>query len=693
MVGVAYAWTPAPSAAEVALPQTSVVTYADGSTETGRVGEENRIDVGLDQVPVAVREAVLAAENRQYYTEPGISPRGIARALLTNVRGGGEIQQGGSTITQQYAKQAILKDPERTYVRKIREIFIAVKLDRTYSKDQILEWYLNTVYFGRGAYGIQAAAETYFGKDSAQLTLAEGAVLASSIRSPAAYDPEKHPEAARERFAYVLDGMVSQGWLPAGERPAVEYPPVLPAERPNRLAGQAGYLVAAAQEELTRRGFTEEQVQQGGLRILLTIDKRVQDAAMAAIDEVLPDRDADVRPSLAAVEPGTGAIRALYGGSDYVTQPFNSASQGRAPAGSAFKPFVLATALEQGWSLRSRYDGNSPARFGGYTPANAGNTDYGVVDLVTATQKSVNTAYVALANDLDLDDIAATAKAAGIDSDVPAAEGLSMALGGPVFVKPLEMAEAYATFAARGLHAEPYLVQRVVSPEGDVLFDAQPQTRQALAQHTADDVTYAMQQVVRSGTGTRARLSGGREAAGKTGTAASEEGDTLAVWFAGYTPQLSVAVSVNREDNAPIDDIAGTVSGGRVSAAVFSEFMDEALEGAEELEFEPPAYAGTSKGARSSSGSSSAVRARPSATATPTPSTSASPEAEETSGGVVGLEPESSPGAGADGTPSTRPGSGSGDENAGTDRSDPPEVPGRDSARGEQAGPDEAATG
>ncbi len=675
--GVVYALTDVPSADEVGLPQTTVLTYADGATEVGRLGAENRTDVGLDRVPLHVQRAVLAAENRQYYTEPGISPRGIARALLTNVRGGGEIQQGGSTITQQYAKQAILKDPERTYTRKVREIFIALKLDRTYAKDQVLEWYLNTVYFGRGAYGIQAAAETYFGKDSAELTLAEGAVLASSVRSPAAYDPERHPDDARARFDYVLDGMVAQAWLPPAERPAVQYPAVLPAQRPDRLAGQAGYLVTLAEDELARRGFTEEQVQQGGLRVALTVDQRAQDAAVEAVDEVLPERDADVQPSLAAIEPGTGAIRALYGGPDFVTKPFNTAYRGTAPAGSAFKPIVLATALEQGWSLRSRYDGNSPGRFAGYAPDNAGNRDYGQVDLTTATQQSVNTAYVALADDLDLDDVAATAKAAGIDSEVPADKGLSVALGGPVFVTPLEMAEAYATFAARGTHAEPYLVQSVRSPDGEVLFEARPQTARAFSTDTADDATYAMEQVVRNGTGTRARLAGRREAAGKTGTAASEEGDTLAVWFAGYTPQLAVAVSVNRDKNRPIDDIADTVSGGRIPAAMFREFLDVALEDAEEVDFPPPAFAGTNKGTRarasaesstSTPRSSSAARRTP--RSSPTASASASPEPEET-GGTVDLE-DSAPGEGArsGGSGGSDASSGSGQDQAGSDDSE-----------------------
>jgi membrane peptidoglycan carboxypeptidase len=682
--GVAYALTDVPTPEEVALPQTTVITYADGVTEVGRVSEENRTDVGLEAVPVPVQQAVLAAENRQYYTEPGISPRGITRALLTNVRGGGEIQQGGSTITQQYAKQAILKDPERTYTRKVREIFLALKLDQTYSKDQVLEWYLNTVYFGRGAYGIQAAAETYFGKDASELAVAEGAVLASSVRSPAAYDPERHPQDARARFDYVLNGMVEQQWLAPAERSAVEYPTVLPAARPDRLAGQAGYLVRLAEEELTRRGFTEEQVQQGGLRVVLTVDQRAQDAAVEAIDEVLPERDDDVQPSLAAVEPGTGAIRALYGGPDYVTRPFNTATRGTAPAGSAFKPIVLATALEQGYSLRSRYDGNSPARFDGYTPSNAGGADYGQVDLVTATQESVNTAYVALADDLDLDDVAATARAVGIDSDVPADEGLSVALGGPVFVTPLEMAEAYATFAARGTHAEPYLVQTVTSPDGDVLFEARPRTEQALSRDTADDVTHALEQVVRNGTGTRARLSGGREAAGKTGTAATEEGDTLAVWFAGYTPQLAVAISVNRDRNAPIDDIARSVSGGRIPAVMFSEFLDEVLADAEEVDFPPPAFAGESRGQRARSRESSAssptgsrggASGRPSAT----PSASPSPDEEsQESGGTVDLEASPPPAQRSGGGSSVSSGSGSSGsreqvdagESAGSDASD-----------------------
>ncbi|MDP9466188.1 MAG: transglycosylase domain-containing protein, partial [Actinomycetota bacterium] len=266
LVGTVYARTEVPEPNADATAAAVRILYDDGS-EMGRVGAQNRIPVSLEQVPEHVQRAVLAAEDRRFYTEPGISPRGIARALLTNVRGGG-VQQGGSTITQQYAKNAFLTS-ERTYSRKVKEVFIALKMSRTLEKDQILEDYLNTIYWGRQASGIAVAARTYFGTDDVStLTVAQGVVLAASIRSPGNYDPTEDPERAKARWEYVLDGMVEQGWLTEEERAAQVYPAVLaPGQGPrnNDLSGPKGHVIRQVQAELAARGFDEQRLSDGGL--------------------------------------------------------------------------------------------------------------------------------------------------------------------------------------------------------------------------------------------------------------------------------------------------------------------------------------------------------------------------------------------------------------------------------------------
>src|SRR5688500_12475197 len=286
LVGVGYALTDVPEPNESATATATRILYADRS-EMGRVGEQNRIPVPLSQVPQDVQLAVLSAEDRGHYTNPGINPRGITRALFANVRGGG-VEQSGSSITQQYAKNAFLTQ-ERTFTRKLKEVFIALKMSREVEKDKILEDYLNTIYFGRQASGIEVAAQTYFNRSAKDLSLAQGAVIAASIKSPASLDPEKHPEAAKARWAYVLDGMVKEGWLTQAERDKQVYPTVAKIGQGNRnndLSGPKGYVISAVLEELAARGFPEDRLSAGGLVVTTTIRKGAQQAAIDAVQEI-----------------------------------------------------------------------------------------------------------------------------------------------------------------------------------------------------------------------------------------------------------------------------------------------------------------------------------------------------------------------------------------------------------------------
>ncbi len=314
-IGAGYGAARSPLPGQVLNNASSVFYYSDGRTEIARLGAENRTEVSLAQVPEHVQQAILAAENRDFSHDSGISAGGILRAMWADVRG--KPVQGGSTITQQYVKNAYL-GPERTFARKRSEIILSVKLDREYSKRQILEWYLNTIYFGRGAYGIEAAAETYFDRSVGRLTVEQAAVLASGIRAPAAYDPQEHPRAAHDRWHYVLRGMVGQGWLAKSRAGQAKYPAVRPigASDFNDLSGPKGYIVWQVVKELAAHGISEDMVRRGGLRIVTTIDRRAQESAVAAMARVFVGQPADLQQALVAVEPGTGRVRAYYGGKD-----------------------------------------------------------------------------------------------------------------------------------------------------------------------------------------------------------------------------------------------------------------------------------------------------------------------------------------------------------------------------------------
>jgi membrane peptidoglycan carboxypeptidase len=312
-VGVVYASTEVPSPDSISNAQTTVIYYSDGTTEMARLGDENRTNVTLAEIAEPAQNAVLAAENRSFYSDPGISFTGIIRAAWNNVTGGST--QGGSTITQQYVKNAFLT-ADQTFSRKFQELFLAIKLDNNFSKEQILENYLNTIYFGRGAYGIEAAANTYFGVSASQLTAQQGAVLAVLIRSPSRYDPAENAEGAQDRWGLVLDAMVEEGWLSAEERAASTYPQV----RPNAgsslgiPSGPEGLIVKRALDELRGKGYTDQQLYAGGLRITTTVEKGWQDIAVQTVTDVMQGEPQNLRQSLVSIDPRTGAIRAYYGG-------------------------------------------------------------------------------------------------------------------------------------------------------------------------------------------------------------------------------------------------------------------------------------------------------------------------------------------------------------------------------------------
>jgi membrane peptidoglycan carboxypeptidase len=575
--------------------QATIIQYSNGD-EIGRIGTQNRQILPIAQIPINMRNAVLAAEDRKFYSNQAFSVTGIARALINNLKSGSLNGEGGSTITQQYAKTAFLTS-SRTIERKIKELVIAMKLENALSKDQIFENYLNTIYFGRGSYGVQTASQQYFNRNVDQLTLSQTAVIASILRSPGYYDPSLSKENGvrlENRFQYVIDGMLNEGWITQEQADKAKFPTVAPRVTSGTLSGPKGHVISQVQRDLGRLGFTEEQLLEGGLIIRTTLVEKAQQSAVDAVTKFYPKKAPEnLRIGLVAIRPGTGEIVALYGGRDYLERQLNDATQSIALAGSTFKPFALIAALEAGIPLTSMWNGDSPQTFDDlgkpYIVSNYGNEGWGQLDLLTATQHSVNTIFVPLGMKAGMDKVVDAARRAGIPENVAMIPTPSVVLG---VASPhvIDVANAYATFAAQGVYAKPFLVASVTGPNKGVLYEATPQTQEVFSKEVMADLTYALKSVVNGGTG-GAALSLGRPAAGKTGTSQSN----ASAWFAAYTPQLSAAVALFRDSaSESLNGIGGltSVTGGTFPARIWTEFMKGALKGEPVMTFPAPSNIG-----------------------------------------------------------------------------------------------------
>lgn len=582
--------TEVPTPNDLATSEATVVYYADGENEVGRLGESTRRSVPLTDIPIEVQQAVLAAEDRNFYNHGGISPIGIARAAFNNLTGGNT--QGGSTITQQYAKIAFLTQ-DRTWNRKLNEALLAFKLETVISKEQILEDYLNTIYFGRNANGIEAASIAYFGVPVRELDFTQGAVLASVIKSPSGLSPEENLSGLKARWSYVLDSMVEMGDITQAQRDASTFPNIVAFKQKDRLGGQVGFLLTAVEQQLIAQGYDQEEIQRGGLKIISSFDRKAQRAAQRAVKDQGPTSGTDgLRIGLAAVKPGTGEVLAMYGGTNFITDQINNATQQFAQAGSTFKPFALAAAVDQGVQLNSLWNGNSPATVNGYTFNNYGNNSYGVVSLLQATELSINSAYVELTADIGVNSVVDSALAAGIPETTP---GLNLEAPDLTFVlgtaspSGVDMANAYATFANQGVRSNTTFVKQVFGSNGGLLYQYEPTLSTAFSTDVANTVSYSLNKVVTNGTATAA-LALDRPAAAKTGTT----DDNKSAWFAGYTPQISAAVLMAKEDanGIPIS-MSGTgglttVTGGSFPAAIWTAFMKDALKKEPVVDFPAP---------------------------------------------------------------------------------------------------------
>ncbi|MFD5083566.1 transglycosylase domain-containing protein [Kitasatospora sp. NPDC058406] len=671
-----------PDAHAAATAQSNTWLYQDGSV-IARTGQTNRQNVALDKVSPAAQHATLAAEDRNFYHEGAVNIPGLVRAAVKTAQGEGT--QGGSTITQQYVKNTYLSQ-KQSITRKVKELFIAIKVDATESKDEILSSYLNTSYYGRGAYGIQAAAQQYFGVDAAALDAAQGAYLAALLNAPSAYDVATATPAGRQnavnRWNYVLDGMVKEGWLSAEERAATAFPEVRNPQSQLGLSGQAGYLVNAATEYLTTNQIiTESELAKGGYTIKLTVDparqQALQDAVQVQLHDTLdPDKrkkDANVQPGAVSVDPKSGAVVALYGGVDYTRHYIDNATRRDYQAGSTFKAIGLAAALEndartqsgQTVTPRTVYDGTSGRKVRGgkgtpYAPPNEGDKSYGQITLQQATDWSVNSAFAQLAQDTGLSKVRDTAIALGLPGTTPGLDPVASIPLGTATPSVLDLAGVYATLDNDGRQITPWLVQSV-DHEGEALPLPAHKTTQAVSEQTAREVTSMLEGVVsdQGGTGWRAKALG-RPAAGKTGTT----DDQKSVWFIGYTPELVTSVALFGQDPATGAQVSlsGTggiegAAGGQYPAQIWTTYMKSALKGQPVADFPAPSGAEDSS-SRSGSANSPSSSASPSGGTDGSATPSGAPSSPATTGGGGSGASDGSattPGTAPTGGPTTAP--------------------------------------
>jgi 1A family penicillin-binding protein len=613
-------------------------------------GGVNRISVTWEEIPPVLVDAVLAAEDRNFFQHGGVDPAGIVRALWADVRSQGSTQ-GGSTITQQYVKNVYLTQ-ERTLTRKIKEAALAVKVERELSKQEILTRYLNTIYLGRGAYGVEAASRVYFGKNLDQLTLPEAAYLAGLIRSPETADahlPDNDPKAASgrttaiQRRNSVLKAMVETGAITQSEADtavASDWSDVLVRSMQRSFGNVAHpewgteYFIEYVRHWLTTEGgFTDAQVYGGGLRVYTTLDMTDQGAAADAVTSTL-DQPTDPASALVSIDD-QGAVRAMIGGLDYNgTGKYSKVNLavgadgggGGRQAGSAFKAFTLSEAMNQGIPLSRTYDAPSritiPRADAGHdwSVGNYADAGLGQLDITSATMHSSNTAYAQIMMDVGPQNVADLATAMGITSPLKAVPALTL---GTSEVSVIDMASAYSTLADNGEHIKPTVVTKVTDPKGKVLYENKASQKRVLDEKTTAKVDYVLNQVVEGGTATGARIS--QPAAGKTGTTENYRD----AWFVGFTCKLTTAVWVGYPDGTFMKSVHGqSVTGGSFPATIWRKYMSVATKGLTSCPFPAPGYeadtSGTAVSNASTSTSSTSSTTSTSSSSTTTSTTAAS---------------------------------------------------------------------
>ncbi|MHB2252340.1 transglycosylase domain-containing protein [Corynebacterium aurimucosum] len=600
LFGYAYTQYDVPGPKELQPSQISTIVAGDGETQLAKLvpPEGNRRQVTLDEIPDYVEDSVLAAEDREFWTNSGFSFTGLGRAVLGKLTGDSSAG-GGSTITQQYVKNTLVGD-EYSYVRKIRELIYSVKMTNEWAKEDILNAYLNTVYFGRNAYGIEAASNAYFDKDAKDLTVEEGAMLAGLIQSPSVLDPWVDEERSQNRWNYVMDGLVEMGDLDAAERSQMAFPETRdPSEYSayTEAPGAYGHIKNQVTEELARVGITEDQLATGGLKVTTTIDMTVQNASTDAAHEQLAVLQEDARAAAVTIDPATGAVRGYFGGDDsngwdYANSPLQT--------GSVFKIMALAAALQQGIDLNTYYSSAPYQLPGSQIVTNVGG-GCGSCSIAEALKNSYNTSFLRLQDDLEnkMQDTADMAHALGVARSLPGIEKTLTENGGTPYEgivlgqyqsRPLDMATAMATLTNQGVWHQPHFVQKVENANGEVLYENPTDGgERRVSANVANNVISAMQPIAAWSNGA---LAGGRPSASKTGTTQlGDTGQNKDAWMVGSTPQLATAVWVGTADNtsAIFNQWGGIMYGSDAPTKIWKSILDTSLANVEQQPF-PQAY-------------------------------------------------------------------------------------------------------
>lgn len=588
-----YLWatTEIPQPEKFALAQKTTVYYSDGTTEIGSFAEQNRDIIQCTDLPEYIGNAVVASENRTFYTDKGIDLKGIARALINNITTGS--RQGGSTITQQYAERYYMGETT-SYVGKAREAVLALKIAQSEDKSEVLCNYMNTIYLGRGAYGIQAAAKAYFNKDAKDLTMPEAALLAGIIPSPSTWDPANDPEQAEARFERVVKIMAEDGYISKQEAAEATMPQTVEHSQEDTLGGPNGYLLTMARDELVAtKSFTKEDIDTGGYKIITTIDKDKQ-AIMQTVGDTRPaDMPASIQVGGIATDPKTGEVVSVYAGSDYLKQQLNNATQSTFQPGSTMKPFALLGAAQEGVSFSTLFNGNSGQSFVGAPNLvnNALEMNWGNINLYQATANSVNTVFMNVNEHLTPQRTAEIAHEAGITSKIDK-DSIFNVLGinsSTVW----DLAQGHTTIAANGVKRTLHMVRQVVNDEGKELYKAPDTAKKVFDENDTALVQTAMRGTIQYGTATEAQAVG-RPLAGKSGTA----NDETAASFVGYAPNLLNVWAIwnPAEDGSaqPVPQFAGYgVSSTGYPSHLFTEYMSQAMANMEVEQFPAATDKGT----------------------------------------------------------------------------------------------------
>ncbi len=575
-----YVTTDIPQPDKIAMADKTKVYYADGKTEIGSFAEQNREIINCSVLKPYVGNAIIASENRSFYKDGGIDLKGIGRAIIHNVTSKG--RWGGSTITQQYAERYYLGET-KTYLGKLHEAILALKIAQTQDKNTVLCNYMNTIYLGRGAYGIQAAAKAYFGVEAKDLTLSQAAMLAGIIPAPSSWDPAIMPKEANIRFKRVLRIMLKDKYITSEEYKNAKMPQTINQTKQNMYAGPQGYLLQMVRSELTSGGaFTKEDLDTGGYRIITTIDKAKQDLMFNVASPTAGARGITpqgVQTGAMSVNPKDGSIISVYAGDDYLSKPLNNATQALYEPGSTMKPFALIGAIQAGTNLNTLFNGNTGLKFRGIDKPvnNFANTNWGMINLYKATANSVNTPFMALQEKLGQKGVANTAVMAGLNAQRVNGKNPFTVLGNdPVHIS--EIARAYSTIANQGRRPDLHIVSSVKNPDGKEFYRAPTVGKQVFAAADMALAIKAMQGVVQYGTSPEVR-GVGKPIAGKSGTA----NDASACSFVGFTPSVLTVFAIWNPDAQgnplPVPTFRGYPGGIGYSAHLFTRYMRAALAG------------------------------------------------------------------------------------------------------------------